>query len=73
MRWDGPIDDPDRHRHWIAASISVGAHAFLFVMVDIEPTIPEREEPEVLEVAPVTVEKDWTKAKAWLRRELKGS
>ncbi len=31
-----------------------------------------QEVAEVLGVAPVTVEKDWTKAKAWLRRELKG-
>ena len=31
-----------------------------------------KESAEVLGVAPVTVEKDWTKAKAWLRRELKG-
>jgi len=31
-----------------------------------------KEAAEVLGVAPVTVEKDWTKAKAWLRRELKG-
>jgi RNA polymerase sigma factor (TIGR02999 family) len=30
-----------------------------------------KEAAEVLGVAPVTVEKDWTKAKAWLRRELK--
>jgi RNA polymerase sigma factor (TIGR02999 family) len=30
------------------------------------------EAADVLGVAPVTVEKDWTKAKAWLRRELKG-
>ena len=30
-----------------------------------------KETAEVLGVAPVTVEKDWTKAKAWLRRELK--
>ena len=28
---------------------------------------------EVLTIAPVTVEKDWTKAKAWLRRELMAS
>ena len=31
-----------------------------------------KESAEVLGIAPVTVEKDWTKAKAWLRRELKG-
>jgi RNA polymerase sigma-70 factor (ECF subfamily) len=31
------------------------------------------EAAEVLAVAPVTVEKDWTKAKAWLRRELMAS
>ena len=31
-----------------------------------------QEVAEVLGVAPVTVEKDWTKAKAWLRRELRG-
>jgi len=31
-------------------------------------TVPEA--AAVLGVAPVTVEKDWTKAKAWLRREL---
>jgi RNA polymerase sigma factor (TIGR02999 family) len=30
-----------------------------------------KEAAEVLGVAPVTVEKDWTKAKAWLRRELR--
>ena len=30
-----------------------------------------KEAAEVLGVAPVTVEKDWTKAKAWLRLELK--
>ena len=29
-----------------------------------------KETAEILGVAPVTVEKDWTKAKAWLRREL---
>ena len=32
-----------------------------------------KESAEVLGVAPVTIEKDWTKAKAWLRLELKGS
>jgi RNA polymerase sigma factor (TIGR02999 family) len=31
-----------------------------------------KEAAEVLGVAPVTIERDWTKAKAWLRRELKG-
>ena len=32
-----------------------------------------KESAEVLGIAAVTVEKDWTKARAWLRRELKGS
>jgi RNA polymerase sigma factor (TIGR02999 family) len=30
-----------------------------------------KEAAEILGVAPVTIEKDWTKAKAWLRRELR--